>query len=58
MKQFIFVISALLILFGCTKREIVFDNQINESFEIPTLFQINGIECAFDAHSKTLRYSA
>lgn len=58
MKQFIFVISALLILFGCTKREIVFDNQINESFEIPTLFQINGIECAFDAPSKTLRYSA
>ncbi len=58
MKRFILWLTVLVSVVGCTKREIVFDNDLNDNFETPLLFQINGIDCAYDAPTKTLRYSA
>lgn len=59
MKKRIFFLAFVLIsLASCTKYEIIFDTEANEDFELSLILNLNGIDCAYDAATNTLRYSA
>lgn len=55
MKKIIFILLVLII--GCKKDIVVFDSEINESFELPLILSFNGKNCFFDEPSKTFKYS-
>jgi hypothetical protein len=57
-KRIFFLAFALISLVSCTKYEIIFDTEANEDFELSLILNLNGIDCAYDAATNTLRYSA
>lgn len=47
----------VLFIAGCTKYEVVFDQQPSDSFELPLILRMNDTNCAFDANSGVLKFS-
>ncbi len=50
------IILLLLILVGCTKREVIFDSELNENFEQALILKFNGKDCLFDQSTGTFKF--
>lgn len=57
MKNKFIILVIITLLTSCTKREVIFDSEISENFELALILKLNGKDCLFDSKTNTLKYS-
>lgn len=57
MKNALFILFTFGLVFSCTKREVIFEREVTEDFELALILNLNGKDCVYDAPTNTLKYS-
>lgn len=57
MKNSIIILILVLLITSCTKREVIFDQEVTDNLELSLLLNLNGKDCLFDASTSTFKYT-
>ncbi len=58
MKNRLFILLFVsLLVNSCTKREVLFEREVTEEYELALILKLNGKHCFYDAATNTLKYS-